>query len=394
MPAIVAHHATLARREPGPLPTLYINGKFCAQNVTGVQRTALEAVRALDAHLHQIRGAAQRCVLVTPVRPSQLTLRHIEVRVVPRAMPSLQWWEQVQLPMASAGGKLLNLTGSAPMLAAARSFCVLHDAAVFDHPGTYRQPFRIWYRNLFRLLGRRAEALATVSHFSRERLQATIGVRSDRVQVIHNGSDHFARVTADSSVLERYGLTAGRFLLFVGTEKKTKNADRLLEAWHALPDRKGAVLVWVGGQNAHVFRTRPHSAEEIAQEITDGVYRLGTIPDDRLKALYEAAAGLVVPSTYEGFGLPAVEAMAIGCAVAAADAGSLREVCGDAALYFDPQCTASIATAMRQILDCEHTRTNLRAQGLRRAAELTWHSTAHNLVRWLRKRGVWERCEA
>ncbi len=387
------YSSTLARGHTENLPTLYINGKFCAQNITGVQRTALETVRAMDEHLYR-RGMVQRCVLVTPVRPPELKLRHIEIQVVPGMLPSLQWWEQVQLPRAIAGGKLLNLSGSAPLSAASHSYCVLHDAAVFDHPGTYRQPFRLWYRNLFKVLGRRAVALATISSFSSERLQKHIGVSANRFQVIHNGSDHFERVRADPSVLQSYGLSAGRFLLFVGTEKHTKNADRLLAAWHAMPHRDGRALVWVGGQNACIFRTRPHSTNKIAKELSDGVYRVGTITDERLKALYESAAGLVVPSIYEGFGLPAVEAMANGCPVAAATAGSLPEVCGDAALYFDPTCTVSMGNAMQRLLDCELTRTSLRARGLERADELTWHATARNLVGWLSTSGVWERCAA
>jgi hypothetical protein len=158
------------------LVTLFINGKFTLQPCTGVQRVARNLLCALDTRLAGLAGlaAAQhrqtaRAVLLLPHGASAPTLRHIETLVVGhRAMP-LHWWEQCQLPLAARGGLLLNLSGSAPLLAR-RQVCMLHDAAVFDHAASYTAAFRYWYQALFWLLARRETRLLTVSAFSRLRL--------------------------------------------------------------------------------------------------------------------------------------------------------------------------------------------------------------------------------
>jgi glycosyltransferase involved in cell wall biosynthesis len=110
------------------------------------------------------------------------------------------------------------------------------------------------------------------------------------------------------------------------------------------------------------------------------VLRLGPVNDRELKALYGAAQALVFPSTYEGFGLPPVEAMACGCPVAAARAASLPEVCGDAALYFDPHRIDSIRDAVQRLLDDAALQDDLRQRGLRRAATFRWPAAARALI--------------
>jgi len=114
------------------------------------------------------------------------------------------------------------------------------------------------------------------------------------------------------------------------------------------------------------------------------VLRLGTLTDAQLKALYMTSRALVFPSTYEGFGLPPLEAMACGCPVVAARAASLPEVCGDAALYVDPRSDASIADAMRRVLADDALCARLREAGLARAAGFTWDAAAARVLETLR----------
>jgi glycosyltransferase involved in cell wall biosynthesis len=356
------------------MTTLYINGKFTAQSMTGVQRVAHETVQAID-RLLEGRTEVPRCVLVCPPGARPPTIRNIEIRKTGRVKGNLALWEQVALPVASRDGLLLNLSGSAPWVAAGRSVCLMHDAAVFDHPEAYKRAFRIWYRLLFRRLARDAGALLTVSEFSRQRLVNRLGVPPERLRVVHNGADHFDRITPDLSVLQAYGLEPGKFLLVVGTEKKTKNIQALLDAWRALPREPGQVLVWVGGVNSRVFSSG-QSGEPAQPALSDGILRIGVVPDARLKALYRTSAGLIIPSTYEGFGFPAVEAMSCGCPVAAAKAAALPEICGGAAVYFDPKQPASIGETMRSLLEDEALRTELSAKGHAQARLFSWDSSA------------------
>jgi len=375
--------------------TAFINGKFTAQSVTGVQRAALEMILALDRALAGggRRGGA-RFVLLCPPGATLPRLEHIEVRVVGHVHRGLQWWEQFLLPRAADGGLLLNLSGSAPWLAAHRSICLLHDAAVFDHPDTYTWLFRTWYRLLFRHLAVHAAGLFTVSHFARERLCKALRVPLGRFGVISHGANHFDRIERDDTVLSSYGLQPQRFLLVVGTAKRTKNIESVLKAWRRYRPDPGCVLVWVGGANSLVFSTPESTPFRAAADAQDGIYRVGFVPDSKLKALYENAAGLLLPSIYEGFGFPAVEAMACGCPVAAASMASLPEVCGDAAHFFDPLRIDEIGRVMEiLLLDPEH-RAILRRRGAEHVQRYTWDASALDLMSRLGEAGIDEAREA
>lgn len=349
--------------------TVYVNGKFTRQPTTGVQRVAGELLRALDA-LAPLADEL-RWVLLHPPGGGLTGLRRIEQRAVgPQGVP-LHAWEQVWLPLAARDGLLLNLSGGAPFFSG-RIAALLHDAAVFDRPEAYSATFVAWYRHLFRRLARRAERLFTVSAFSRGRLAVALAVPEARLEVLANGADHLERVDADEGAIERLGLRGQRFLLAVGSANPTKNLAALVQAFASLrlPELR---LVIVGGGNPRVF------ANDQAEIDPPGVIRTGPLGDAPLKALYGHALALAFPSLYEGFGLPPLEAMSVGCAVAVSNAASMPEVCGDAALYFDPHSVKSIAEALERIVADAALGDRLRRAGPGQAARFAWSASAARL---------------
>ncbi len=353
------------------VPATSINGKFSAQPTTGVQRVARELTLALDAL------ALRESVLLHPARATPPLLRHMQARPVGPRWLALHPWEQAALPWAARGGLLVNLAGAAPALAG-RQLCLIHDAAVFDHPEAYTAAFTAWYRLLFRWLARRGARIATVSAFSRARLARHLGLDQHAIAVLPNGADHLGTVVADPAVLVRHALQPGGYLLAVGSANPTKNLAALVRAFARLDAGPALRLVIVGGSRPQVFARQ-------AESDPPHVLRTGPLGDAPLKALYEGALGLAFPSLYEGFGLPPLEAMYCGCPVAAADAAAIPEVCGDAALYFDPRSEAAIADALARLASDGALRERLRAAGHTRSAGYTWRAAAERLALLIRE---------
>jgi len=351
------------------LITTYINGKFLAQRMTGVQRAASCLVGALDALL----PAGADWVLLCPPGHGAPALRNIQVREIGRAGQSLVAWEQIVLPLAARGGRLLSLAGSAPLMGR-RATAMIHDAAVFDRPEAYTPLFRRWYRFLFRRLARRGARLLTVSAFSRTRLARALSIDAQRIGVVPEGSDHLAATPVDERILQRHGLESTPFVLAVASANPTKNLPALVAAFARREGAADVRLVIVGGGNERVFAAGGPLGDP------PGVIRTGAVTDGELKALYERATGLLFPSTYEGFGLPPLEAMACGCPVSAASAAAIPEVCGDAALYFDPLSEVAMASSIARLAGDASLRESLRARGRARANHFRWASSARTLL--------------
>lgn len=353
---------------------VFVNGRFLTQRMTGVQRYASRLLAALDARLAAEPPAAPWTLLLPPGATAP-ALEAIAARPLRWHAPGgTHGWEQAALPWAARRGLLLSLAGGAPALLD-RQACVMHDAAVFDCPEAYTPGFRTWYCWLFRRLARRAALPITVSAFSRARLARATGVPAERFALVPGGTSPLPAAPGSPEMRTRLGLASQRYLLAVASRNPTKNLPALLRAWAGLR-RSDARLVLVGAANRQVFAATDLPAAQ-------SVLALGAVDDATLRALYEGAAGLVVPSLYEGFGLPPLEAMALGCPVAAARVASLPEVCGDAALWFDPHDERAIAVALGRLLDDAALVATLRERGPVQAARWSWDAAAAALLQAL-----------
>lgn len=267
-------------------------------------------------------------------------------------------WEQAVLPVRARRAELLVNPANLAPLAFARNVVVIHDAAPLREPGWYSRSYVAWQRAILPALARRARRVVTVSAFSRDELRALLGVAA---VVVPGGVDE--RFTPDAAATGAGTGSDLPYVLTVASRTARKNLGALAETARRLR-ADGVELVAAGGGRPQL-RAEPGAP----------VRALGHVPDEELPALYAGALAFVLPSLYEGFGLPCLEAMACGTPVVAAARGALPETCGDAALLVDPADTGALADAVAAAIGDEQ----LRARGLRRAASFPWSRTVREL---------------
>jgi glycosyltransferase involved in cell wall biosynthesis len=271
-------------------------------------------------------------------------------------------WEQAVLPLAARGAELLLSPANTAPLAARRNIVVVHDTAPFQDPSWYGRAYGAWHRALIPRLVRRARLVVTPSDFVRGELAERFGVPADRLRAVPPGVDPaFGAPPDPAPLLRRLGLERP-YVLAVGTDSPRKNLG-LLETIAPALDEAGFDTVIAGSVRAYLPASAPGRAR-----------RLGYVADSDLPALYAGAAVFAMPSLYEGFGLPCVEAMAAGTPVVASARAALLEACGGAALFADPADPDGFTGAL--LLAAGRERERLRAAGRQRAAELTWDRTA------------------
>lgn len=356
---------------------LQLNGKFLAAPPTGVHRVAQELGNALAALIAEGHADAAGLTLEAVV-PGDGMARAPMLAMPARQLGPLRHipWEQLTLPLRRGSGVLLNLCNIGPVLAR-DAVTMIHDAQVLLSPESYSPAFRAWYRLVQPLLARRHRLLLTVSEYSRRQLAAAGLGTPGRIGVVHNGVDHVLAAPADPAVLDRIGLSPDTpFVLALANTQAHKNIGVLLRAF-ARPELAHLRLVLFGGAGRGDFAALGHAAGA-------NVVFAGRISDGELRGLIERALCLAFPSTTEGFGLPPLEAMRLGCPAVVAPCGALPEVCGDAALYAAPHDPADWARIIAQLAQCPELRTRFAVLGRERAGRFTWRAAALTLAGILR----------
>jgi glycosyltransferase involved in cell wall biosynthesis len=332
-----------------------------ARAATEERLVAINARAAVRAQIGGVERLAREMARRLPaLRPDRYRVIRPPAALAHRAG---HVWEQVVLPVQAATAAAVYSPANLAPVGYRRNVVVLHDAAALRHPDAYSWPYVEYQRRLLPRLVRAARAVITVSEFSRAELIEVLDVPPERVTVIAEGVDERFFTGADpSSPATRYGLT-GPYALAVGTVSARKNLGALQPAARALRER-GIELVLAGSDRGYLRASE------------SGLRRLGYIDDEHLPGLYAGARALAMPSGYEGFGLPCLEAMACGTPVVAASAGALPETCGDAAMLVDPSDADGFAQAMVAAACDEHVRAPLIESGGRRAASFSWARTA------------------
>jgi glycosyltransferase involved in cell wall biosynthesis len=257
----------------------------------------------------------------------------------------------IRAQMASADVVHFPFTVPVPRPARGQAFIqTLLDVQHLDLPELFGRAELAYRRRFYEGAARSADLVITISEFAKRRMTELLGISADRIRVAHLGVD-------TSAFTPNLG-PRDAFVLYPARGWKHKNHARLLEAMIAVrAARPDARLVLTGG------------GLEALGDLPDWVDRRGLVDTETLQDLYRRAGVLAFPSLYEGFGLPPLEAMASGCPVAASDAGSIPEVCGDAAVLFDARDPESIAAGILAAFDRS---TELTQRGLERVSQFTW----------------------
>src|SRR5262245_41437163 len=230
----------------------------------------------------------------------------------------------------------------------------LLDVQHLDLPELFPRGERLFRRLAYDRAARRADQVIVISEWVRERTIERLGLEPERVHAVHLGVD-LARFSPDPAVVRE------PVLLYPARPWPHKNHGRLFEAFDMVHAAHPELRLVLTGEGIDTAR------------LPTGVETRGSVSRDELVSLYRRAAALVFPSLYEGFGLPPLEAMACACPVAASDAGSLPEVCGEAAVLFDPFDATAIAAGTGGALGRA---SELSAVGPSHAASFTWDATA------------------
>lgn len=296
-------------------------------------------------------------------------------------------WHRLRapLPIEALAGRADVLHApdfSLPPSLGARTVVTIHDLAFMTHPECAVPSLRAYLNRVVPRAVKRADHIIAVSQRTADDLVELLGVAPKKITVVHLGIDPSVRRVTDAAALvsaqERYGLSLP-FALAVGTIEPRKNFARLIAAFDlARRQAGGPAQLVIAGRKGWLYDDVFESVERLG--LGDAVRFLDYVPDADLATLYSLAAVVAMPSLYEGFGIPVVEAMACGVPVVASTGGSLPEIAGDAGLLAAPDDVPALADALARAVGNAGLRERLITAGYARARAFDWDAAARQHV--------------
>ncbi len=305
---------------------------------------------------------------------------HAHVEEVCLDSRSVLLWDQVALPRAlrrRGVDVLFNPKYSLPLTGSYPAAWVCHGLDWYVMPWASRFTDRLSHRFLVPRYSARASAVIAVSEVTREHVIEYLHLPPERVTTVYTGIDDTFRVPRSEatlrSVRERYRLPE-RFLLYAGAVYPPKNFTRLVQAYARVGPPLGVSLVIAGGQNR--FLSEQELLEPARLKLDRWVQWAGWIDSPTLAAFYQMAEALLLPSLFESFGLPILEAMASGCVVVTSNCYGSREIAADAAVLVEPESVDSIAAGIERAVRETALRADLKERGYVRSRPFTWERCA------------------
>jgi len=295
-------------------------------------------------------------------------------------------WKQITLPLKSFFSNVDALICTdyyLPLIKLkAKHIVVFHDALFFDHPEYYNPIWLKWFKLIAVNGALKADAVVVPSQFSFERLSTHLPTLKSKMQVVYQGpkSNEIKSSLSDASKIAMDKIGDVPYILHVGGLEKRKNLPFLIKALKEIRKKVDVKLLLVGRPNPKIFN---NSHEEIMKTIDScglqqEVFFTGYVPDNDLPMLYKNSILYIIPSTYEGFGIPILEAFQQEVPVAVANNSCLQEIGGDAVAVFSPFVEGELVHIAVELITKESTRNELIQKGKQRLKHFSWEASAND----------------
>lgn len=286
-----------------------------------------------------------------------------------RVLTPSMLWTQWRLPWDLYFSRprpdlFLTLGHYAPRFSPVPTLVCIMDLAFLKYPETFRSRDLWQLKSWTKYSVKKAAHVFVISQSTKKDVMKAYGVADSKITIAYPGVK-LLPVTGKSPA-------AGNYLLYVGTLQPRKNIDALINAFTSLPSRDGNVKLIIAGKVGWKYQ----------KKAMPGVKYLGFVPQEKLASLIKGAVGLVLPSLYEGFGIPVVQAMSLGTPVLVSRNSSLPEIVGDAGLYIEPPFDpSSIRASLEKLLSLTPVeKQKLTAAAKLRAAKFTWQKTGRVIL--------------
>ena len=354
---------------------VFFNGRFLTQSITGVQRTAHEMVKALDSLIDEdiIDKNEYDFVLIVPKGEIPAPgLKHF--RFIKKGFLTGNLWEQLELPIYTFGHLLISMC-SVSAIFKTKQMVFVHDAATLSHPASFKPIFRTWYQTAIRLFSKTILQMITVSNYSKAQLIKYTRIKESRISVIYNAADHICRFGEADAAFKKKIDGLQPFMLGVSSLHPHKNFEVLSKAIVSADLSEYKMLI-AGGAHAKSFAKI---------ELDDSIVVLGYVTNEQLKYLYSKASLFIFPSLFEGFGIPPLEAMILGCPVLSSNTTALPEVLGGGCGYFDPHSVNDLVVKLESLVKNKKRLQELQQKGYEQAALYNWKRSAAALFALIKK---------
>lgn len=297
-------------------------------------------------------------------------------------IPGSVAWSQVFFPTYLATHKkpdvLLCPAHYIPRFSSVKTVVVIHDVAYFYYPEEFLKKDLYKLENWTSYALNHSKKVISVSENTKKDIIKFYETPEVKIEVIHNGYNQVDSVATP----KEFKAPTAPYLLYVGTLQPRKNVAKLIEAFNILKNEHADLKLYIVGKKGWLY-------DEIFARVTqlqlkDDVVFTGYVSESEKNALYKHAQAYVLPSLYEGFGNPPLEAMSAGCPVIVSNNSSLPEICGDACVYFDPSDTMDMVKSIGEVLSNKKLRASLKAKGIQRVKEFSWEKCAQKTLQVLK----------